>query len=156
MSSDSGHVAAPWRLSPDTRLRLRPIEVSTPGRLCEKGKGLETDFMEGIIERDPCYEEALQVLGYLYTAHGKYAKGLEMDLRLVRLRPDNATAFYNLACSYSRLEKIDRAFEALERSLRLGFRKIDAMDDDPDLENIRSDPRYPPLRRRAEHHEALA
>lgn len=157
MSTDGKHAAVPWRLSPDTRLRLRPVDISVPRRrLCDGGKGFETDFLEGILERDPCHEEVLQVLGYLYTAHGKYAKGLEMDLRLVRLRPDNSTAFYNLACSYSRLGDLDRAFEALERSLQLGFCRLDAMDDDPDLEKVRSDPRYPILRERAEHHEAHA
>ncbi len=156
MSTDNKHTATPWRLTPDSRLRLRPIDISTPSRLCEDGKNLETDFMESILERDPCYEEALQVLGYTYTAHGKYAKGLDMDLRLVHLRPNNATAFYNLACSYSRLENLDRAFEALEQSLQLGFCKLDDMDDDPDLANIRSDPRYSPLRQRAEPDEANA
>jgi len=157
MSTERKHAASPWRLPSDTRLRLRPMDISVPRRrLCDRGKGFETAFLEGILERDPCHEEALQALGYLYTAHGKYAKGLEMDLRLIRLRPDNATVFYDLACSYSRLGDLDRAFEALERSLRLGFCKLETMDDDPDLENVRSDPRYPVLRERAEHHEAHA
>ena len=39
------------------------------------------------------------MLGGLYTKQGRIADGLKMDRKLVRLRPDNATAHYNLACS---------------------------------------------------------
>ena len=141
-----------WRLQPDRRLRLhRPHIDLQDQQLCQEAADLEVQFFEGILERDPCHEEVLRLLGYIYTARTQYREGLEMDLRLIRLRPQDATAFYNLACSYALLGEADKAFEALGRAMTLGYDHAEEMDTDPDLESIRSDPRYAPLRMRTQH-----
>lgn len=54
---------------------------------------------------------------------------------------------YNLACAYALAEKIDEAFAALDRCVAKGFLKdpknVDHMKTgDPDLENLRKDPRW--------------
>jgi hypothetical protein len=65
-----------------------------------------------------------------------------MDLRLVRIEPDNPTFTYNLACSYSLLKDVDRSLDALERAIDLGFDDRKQIQSDPDLDNVRSDPRF--------------
>jgi hypothetical protein len=45
---------------------------------------------------------------------------------------------------------IDPAFEALERSLELGYRSIRRLRRDPDLKTLRRDPRFARLLRRFE------
>jgi len=102
----------------------------------------EVRFMESLIERDPCNEEALMLLGHAYTRMGDLRKGLDIDRRLVRLRPADPTAYYNLACSCSLLEMLDDAFAALERAAALGYRDVDYMSTDPDLANARRDGRF--------------
>jgi hypothetical protein len=67
---------------------------------------------------------------------------LAVDRRLVALRPRDSIAFYNLACSHSRLKQSTRAFAALRRAIELGYRDVEHMQIDPDLENIRKDPRW--------------
>ena len=74
----------------------------------------EIRFFESVLNRDPAYCEVVEILGSLYTKHGRIADGLKMDRRLVKLQPANATAHYNLACS---LALTSRRMEAL-RSLR--------------------------------------
>lgn len=108
----------------------------------------EIGFLEGVLRGDPCDESSLVLLAHLYTQRGEYAKGLAMDERLSKLRPEDRIVYYNLACSLSLLGRVDEAFEALERSVKLGYRELSHMLKDPDLEEVRQDARFGPLCRR--------
>lgn len=105
----------------------------------------EISFYEGLIRENPNYVDALITLGDAYTRRGLYEKGLEVDLKLVNLSPIDPIVHYNLACSYSLLEKQDLALKALEKALKLGYRDIDFIKEDPDLENTRKDLRFSKL-----------
>ena len=107
---------------------------------------LEIVFYEGILRRDPCYVELLQMLGDDYTRRGRYDEGLKLDERLTRLRPKDAVVRYNLACSYSLTRQIDLAFQALRAAIRLGYRDFKSLDKDPDLDNLREHIEYKKIR----------
>ena len=96
------------------------------------------EFIEGLIRRDPDYVDALQILGDHYTQRGRITEGLQVDERLARLEPQNPMVFYNLACSYSLAEEIDRAAAALEKALQLGYRDFAWLAKDPDLKKFRA------------------
>ncbi|MBI2191029.1 MAG: hypothetical protein HYU36_03455 [Planctomycetes bacterium] len=102
----------------------------------------EIEFFEGIVQHDPSYQEPLMALGHAYTQRGLYQKGLEVDRQLVRLRPDDPIAYYNLACSLSLLNELDSGFDALLRALQLGYRDYSYLLKDPDLASLRKDPRF--------------
>lgn len=102
----------------------------------------EVEFLEAVVGRDPCEESSLALLGHIYTRQGEYAKGLEIDLRLARLRPDDPIAHYNLACSLSLVNRVDEALDALEQAVELGYRDLPHLLQDEDLANLRSDPRF--------------
>jgi tetratricopeptide (TPR) repeat protein len=105
---------------------------------------------ESAIEEDPDDLPAVYWLGHAYTSLGMYEKGLEMDLRLTGLRPEDATAHYNLACSFALLDRVEEAFETLENAIGLGYREPDHMRADPDLASIRDDPRFAAILERLE------
>ena len=105
----------------------------------------DIDFFEGVLERAPHYEESLMALGHAYTRAGLHQKGLEVDRRLINLRPYDPIADYNLACSLSLLRQIDSSFDSLEQAMELGYGDFDYLMSDPDLENVRSDPRFPQI-----------
>jgi tetratricopeptide (TPR) repeat protein len=109
----------------------------------------EIEFLGRILERDPFYADALRVHGNNLAAKGHYGRALQVDRRLVRLFPDRAVPWYNLACSYAVLGMIDPAFSALQRALELGYRHLDHLRHDPDLKSLRHDPRFVRLLRRA-------
>ncbi len=117
-----------------------------PTRQELKDLDLEIRFLEGIIKRDPTYTEALQILGDDYTRRGKFEEGLKIDEQLCRLRPDDALVHYNLACSYSLICQFDRALEALDASINLGYRDFKWMAQDPDLKNLRQHAEYRKIR----------
>lgn len=103
----------------------------------------EVEFLEAVLGRDPCEESSLALLGHIYTRQGEYAKGLEIDLRLASLRPNDPIARYNLACSLSLVNRVDEAFTALGQAVDLGYQDLPHLLQDEDMENLRSDPRFP-------------
>jgi Flp pilus assembly protein TadD len=102
----------------------------------------EIGLARSLLEADPRRVEALQTLGQALTRAGRHQEALEADLRLVNLRPRDPIAFYNLACSYSNLENLDGAFDALKRAFELGYNDYKHLLKDPDLENLRRDRRF--------------
>ncbi|MCS7016321.1 MAG: tetratricopeptide repeat protein [Gemmatales bacterium] len=110
----------------------------------------ELRFFATILQRYPDYVDVLRHVGQLLTQVGLYPEALEVDLRLVRLRPQDAVAHYNLACTYARLYKTDSAIRALKRAVELGYRDYRYIKQDRDLDPIRDDPRYRELMRQLE------
>ena len=102
----------------------------------------EINFFESILKRDPAYTEVIEILGGLYTKHGRVADGLKMDRKLVRLLPSNATAHYNLACSLALVKRKADALRSLRQAVELGYRDFDWMQQDPDLEALKNDPSF--------------
>lgn len=105
----------------------------------------QIEFCERLLERYPNFTEALTTLGELYTRQGLYEKGLEIDLRLTKLRPHDPICYYNLACSYSLLRQQTEALEALEKCMALGYDDFEFLEEDADLNFLRKDPRYKDL-----------
>jgi len=105
------------------------------------------EFYERVVRHDPQYQEALAGLAQVCTELGDYQKGLQADLCLARLSPLDPAIYYNLACDYSRLGRIDEAFVLLRAAVLLGYRDRERMDRDPDLENLRKDRRYREVQR---------
>jgi len=102
----------------------------------------EITFYNGLIEKQPNFAEALVALGELYTNVGMFKEGLAVDEQLVQLRPDDPIVLYNLACSYSLLEDIDKAYRSVKKAINCGYRDFVHMDQDDDLNNLREDRRF--------------
>jgi tetratricopeptide (TPR) repeat protein len=118
----------------------------SPGPSSERSKrpqlDFELDFFERILERNPDYVDVLRAHANNLTAKGLYTRGLAADRRLIRLRPNDPDAHYNLACSFSLLRLNDAAIASLDSSLKLGYRDLEHMLGDPDLEHVRKDARF--------------
>jgi tetratricopeptide (TPR) repeat protein len=107
----------------------------------------ELEFFGRLIERHPDFIDVLRVHGNNLTLKGRFAEGLQIDKRLVGLRPHDPLAHYNLACSYALLKKADQALKVLRRAVELGYRDFRYMREDRDLDAIRHDPRFRQLLR---------
>ena len=95
-----------------------------------------------MLDRVPDYVDVLRILGNLLALKGRYADGLRIDQRLVRLRPEDALAHYNLACSYALMNRADQSIRMPRRAVELGYRDFRFIREDHDLESIRQDPRF--------------
>jgi len=102
----------------------------------------EIVFYEKLLHAYPDFVDALIPLGGAYTRRGLYEKGLQVDLRLTRLRDHDSLTWYNLACSYSLLNRVDESLDALRRAFALGYSDVAYLNQDADLTNLRRSPKF--------------
>jgi len=102
----------------------------------------QIQFYEGILKQKEDFIQALIAVGDLYTKKGFYERGLAVDQKLSRLRPNDPVILYNLACSYSLLNQIDEAFAAIQRAVDAGYTNLDFLQNDTDLANLFHDERF--------------
>jgi tetratricopeptide (TPR) repeat protein len=102
----------------------------------------EIRFLEGIVRRLPTHVPSLKTLGDLYTRAGLIREGLETDLLLANLRPDDDMVWYNLACSHALSGEPERAMKALRRAVNLGYSDAEWMASDADLESLHDLPGF--------------
>lgn len=108
----------------------------------ESDLSFQIRFYERLIADKPDFTDALSALAQAYTDAKEYKKGLLIDKRLTRLRPNEPTVFYNLACSYALLDMTEEALQALHKSITLGYSDMTHLLNDRDLDSIRTDPRF--------------
>lgn len=116
------------------------------GRKEQRELDIKISFVEGLVQRDSRYVEALQVLGDYYTQRGRFDCSLKIDQRLAELESRNPLVFYNLACSYTLNGDLGLAASALEQALLLGYRDFKWLARDPDLRILRKHPAYRSIR----------
>lgn len=102
----------------------------------------EIHFYEKLLSAYPDFVDVLIPLAAAYTKRGLFDKGLQVDLRLIQLRGQDSLSWYNLACSYSLLRRIDEALHALRRAFELGYVDVKYLQSDPDLANLRQSTQY--------------
>ena len=128
-----------------------PSTGSRPARPAELSQlDFEIEFFGAVLKGMPDYVDVLRVMGNNLTQKGRYNQGLQIDKRLVELRPADPLAYYNLACSYALTGKPDHAMKTLRRAVELGYRDFRYMREDRDLESVRQDPRFRQLLREFE------
>jgi len=136
------------------RLRLNGKALSFHPDTLDSLKALGLKFEIGIFEylntKHPTNLDSLFHLAELYTRAGLLEQGLAVDLKLVRLAPDNPTVRYNLACSYSLLNYLDACLTELEIAIELGYNDAKHMNNDSDLDNVKSSPHFRELLDRLE------
>jgi tetratricopeptide (TPR) repeat protein len=102
-----------------------------------KKKDFEIIFYENLLKNRPNFIQALVSLGDAYTRKGFYNEGLEVDRKLVQLKPEDPVVHYNLACSLSLVGEVEQAFAELKKAVLLGYDDFSYILEDPDLENLR-------------------
>jgi tetratricopeptide (TPR) repeat protein len=102
----------------------------------------EIQLYENVLKDSPEFVEALMALADLYTKKGLVREGLQLDEKLSRLRPDDPMIFYNLACSYSLLNNLYAALNAVKKAIELGYNDFDYLYQDADLANLLADKEF--------------
>lgn len=130
-------------MNPDWTFRWKDAPHAFDPDLLET---LETSFLVEFLESAlPAHGQNVEVLselGELYTRTGRHEDGLAVDLRLVKLIPDNPTAHYNLACSLALTGQTQKALRSLDAALRCGFTDFRLMLEDDDLDSLRNEPEF--------------
>jgi tetratricopeptide (TPR) repeat protein len=110
----------------------------------------ELDFFGRILERHPLYLEALRCHASNLAAKKRIEDSLQIERRIIQIKPKDSLAHYNLACSYALLKQHDLALGALRKALEFGYRDFRYIHQDEDLDPVRKDPRFKKLLREFE------
>lgn len=127
--------------------QYRPEETDCPtptlAQLTDQSQlDFEVGFFASILERQPAFVDVLRAHGNNLTLKGQVEEGMAVDKHLIKLRPEDCLAHYNLACSYALLQQVELALLSLRRAVELGYRDFRYMKQDRDLESVRCDPRF--------------
>ena len=105
----------------------------------EEAAGL---FLEAVA-LDPSDGHAHSRLGYLTIGSGDHDAALQHLQRQLELGFRPAVAAYNLACVHSLTGRPDASLAWLDHAIQLGFRDLELLTTDPDLEAVRAGAGFP-------------
>jgi tetratricopeptide (TPR) repeat protein len=100
---------------------------------------------EALTRLKPESGESYFRLGFARLFLGQFKEAIPSFERAAELDFMRPSAIYNVACCRSRLGDIDGALSDLRRALEVGFENQALLKEDPDLANLRADPRYAQL-----------
>ncbi len=79
------------------------------------------------------------------TRQGRVEEGLGWASRALAMDAEDAGVRYNAACLFSVAGRVDRALECLGEAVAVGFGNREWLERDPDLDNLRDEPRFAAL-----------
>jgi len=88
---------------------------------------------------------ALDQLGMCALKTGRHDLAIDAFRRQYEAGYSKETAAYNAACSHARKRETDAAIDWLEKAIGAGFKKRALLCADPDLDSLRSSPRFAAL-----------
>ncbi|MFH1374913.1 MAG: protein kinase [bacterium] len=98
--------------------------------------------IERHLELNPDDARAVTFGAVAWCRLGDATKGLEWSERAIAIDPNDAGIRYNTACLYALEGLRDQAISHLEDAVKAGFAHRDWVDNDPDLNSLRDDPRF--------------
>jgi Flp pilus assembly protein TadD len=98
--------------------------------------------VERHLELNPDDARALYLGGIALAQLGERDRALEWADRALALDSEDSGVLYNVACVQALCGKRDRALELLEKAIQNGFGHREWLENDSDLEVLRSEPRF--------------
>jgi Zn-dependent protease len=122
--------------SPSPKLNfIFAVALSVAGRLQEASALIAS-------QQNPEYAAASYVALQTIAFHsGEYDLSSEAGRQALE-RKKEPTVAYNIACAEARAGRADEALAWVERAVEMGYRDVDAMVSDSDLETLRSRPEF--------------
>jgi serine/threonine protein kinase len=134
--------------------RIRPEDYQTAMLISMPYAGLGRDaemqaalrhglqVVERHLELNPDDARALYLGGIALAQLGERDRALEWADRALALDSEDSGVLYNVACVQALCGKRDRALELLEKAIQNGFGHREWLENDSDLEVLRSEPRF--------------
>ncbi|MCJ7582270.1 MAG: FlgO family outer membrane protein [Candidatus Aminicenantes bacterium] len=133
---------------------LHPYDCNTPCLLgmIYKSLGNEEKHQESLRRGLDAIEKQMKIFpddarilylgGAVSIRLGKNKQGLKWAERALEANPVEPMTLYGIACSFSLIGHLDRAFECLEKAAQYGRLPREWIEKDPDLDSLREHPRY--------------
>ncbi|NVM56657.1 MAG: hypothetical protein HWN51_00850 [Desulfobacterales bacterium] len=117
------------------------------GRKAESqaGRRKSLDIIEKHLEMNPDDVRALYLGAVHLVQLAEQERGLEWAKQALSIDSEDALILYNVACVYSLSGEIEKAIDCLEKALKAGMAHKEWIENDPDLDPLRSHPRFQEL-----------
>lgn len=86
---------------------------------------------------DPSFEQAFKYLKKVYFKTKQWDSAEELLLNWIKIKPNESINYYDLACIKSIQNQIPEGLEYLEESFKKGYKNLDKIKSDKDIENLR-------------------
>ena len=111
--------------------------------LIAAGKWTEAAAKFGaLVDASPDDASAWHMLGYSLHGAGELDAAMKAHRKAAEFPAVAPIATYNIACVHALRGESDAAIEALHKARELGFNNANQLKTDPDMDNLRSDPRF--------------
>jgi len=110
-------------------------------------KQLASSFAKRLLELYPDRPEVLHWAGHAELIQNETGRAEALFEAALESGREEADVLYDLACSRALANDRDRALDLLRRAVSAGYRNWAWIESDPDLANVRSDPRFSELLR---------
>lgn len=104
--------------------------------------GMALSTAERHMELNPDDPRAATMRAVSLARLGRLDEAVEWGERALAIDRYDGSVLYNVACLFSVTGHLERALECLQEAVELGFGNPDWLANDPDLDPIRSDPRF--------------
>jgi serine/threonine protein kinase/tetratricopeptide (TPR) repeat protein len=146
------HYEAASRVRPEDyqALLLMQSPLNSLGRIEEAVAALRRGLQvaEKHLELNPDDARALYLGAGALVQIGEAAKAMEWARRAYAIDPEDSGVLYNVACNFALLGRKAEALDCLEKAVQNGFGHREWIENDSDLDSIRSDPRFDALKKR--------
>jgi tetratricopeptide (TPR) repeat protein len=93
----------------------------------------------------PKYIPALNQLAEVYARNKNYEKALSLFSEVATLEPSKPDAYYNSACMFAKLNRVEESVDWLSKATKNGFNNWEFLKNDPRLDNIKNSGAYKDL-----------
>ena len=129
--------------SPEAQRRMGVFHYNEGNKFLNKGNWEEAvTHYRMALHHNINFEEAYVNLSTAYLSGKKFNESQKILSTLEEINPSNPSLHYNLACYHALTGQDGPALNALQRAVELGFKNIESVETDPDLENLRSNPKF--------------
>ena len=97
---------------------------------------------ERLLELNPHNGRVLSFGGGALFDDGQEERAMEWVMRAEKLYPDDMSVIVNAACMFAKAGDNERAMDLLERVFNKGWGKKDWVENDPDYDSLRAEPRF--------------
>ena len=129
--------------NPEAQKRMGIFHYNEGNKFLNKGNWEEAvTHYRMALHHNKNFEEAYVNLGTAYLSGKKFDESRKTLSTLEKINPSHPSLHYNLACYHALTGQEGPALNALQRAVELGLKNLESIETDPDLENLRSNPKF--------------